>query len=200
MQKPKFYVLGFNAPVSCLDTSKGNITGLWVARTAARWAELPLLCELASVESTFPVFVHSGKGEDFCSFFEFIVSQFSSVIRSCLTLQPHELQHARAPCPSPTPGVYSNSCPWTWWCHPITSSSVVPFSSWIHRLFTNPRNKVQLFPPFPSRWRCEIEWYGSAMSCLSAPQTQLQPEQVPTHMILALNNISVEILESLLKV
>ena len=126
--------------------------------------------------------------------------QFSSVIRWCLTLQPHELQHARAPCPSPTPGVYSNSCPWTWWCHPITSSSVVPFSSWIHRLFTNPRNKVQLFPPFPSRWRCEIEWYGSAMSCLSAPQTQLQPEQVPTHMILALNNISVEILESLLKV
>ena len=41
---------------------------------------------------------------------------------------PHGLQHSRPPCPSPTPGVYSNSCPLSWWCHPILSSSVVPFS------------------------------------------------------------------------
>ena len=45
------------------------------------------------------------------------------------SLQPHELQHTRPPCPSPTPGVYSNSCPSSWWCHPAISSSVVPFSS-----------------------------------------------------------------------
>ena len=45
------------------------------------------------------------------------------------TLRPHESQHARPPCPSPTPGVYSNSCPLSWWCHPTISSSVVPFSS-----------------------------------------------------------------------
>ena len=45
------------------------------------------------------------------------------------SLQPHELQNARPPCPSPTPGVYSNSCPLSWWCHPAISSSVVPFSS-----------------------------------------------------------------------
>ena len=44
-------------------------------------------------------------------------------------LQPHGLQHARSPCPSPTPRVYSNSCPLSWWCHPTISSSVVPFSS-----------------------------------------------------------------------
>ena len=44
------------------------------------------------------------------------------------SLRPHELQHARPPCPSPTPGVYSNSCPWSWWCHSTISSSVVPFS------------------------------------------------------------------------
>ena len=44
-------------------------------------------------------------------------------------LRPHESQHARPPCPSPTPGVYSNSCPSSWWGHPATSSSVVPFSS-----------------------------------------------------------------------
>ena len=45
------------------------------------------------------------------------------------SLQPYGLQHARLPCPSPPPGVYSNSCPLNWWCQPIISSSVVPFSS-----------------------------------------------------------------------
>ena len=45
------------------------------------------------------------------------------------SLQPHELQHTRPPCPSPTPRVYPNSCPLSWWCHPAISSSVVPFSS-----------------------------------------------------------------------
>ena len=45
------------------------------------------------------------------------------------SLQPHGLQHARPPCPSPTPGIYSNSCPLSQWCHPTISSSVVPFSS-----------------------------------------------------------------------
>ena len=45
------------------------------------------------------------------------------------SLQPHGLQHARPPCPSPSPGVYSNSCPSSRWCPPTISSSVVPFSS-----------------------------------------------------------------------
>ena len=45
------------------------------------------------------------------------------------SLRLHGLQHTRPPCPSPTPGVYSNSCPLSQWCHPIISSSVVPFSS-----------------------------------------------------------------------
>ena len=45
------------------------------------------------------------------------------------SLWPHGLQHARLPCPSPSPGAYSNSCPLSWWCHPTISSSVVPFSS-----------------------------------------------------------------------
>ena len=53
--------------------------------------------------------------------------QFSLVMSNFL--QPHELQHARPPCPSPTPGVHSNSCPSSPWCHPAISSSVVPFSS-----------------------------------------------------------------------
>ena len=45
------------------------------------------------------------------------------------SLRPHESQHARPPCPSPTPGVHSNSYPLSRWCHPAISSSVVPFSS-----------------------------------------------------------------------
>ena len=45
------------------------------------------------------------------------------------SLQPHGLQHARLPCPSPSPGVYSNSCLLNWWCHPTISSSIVPFFS-----------------------------------------------------------------------
>ena len=53
--------------------------------------------------------------------------QFSRSVVSD-SLRPHEPQHARPPCPSPTPGVYSNSCPLSQWCHPTISSSVVPFS------------------------------------------------------------------------
>ena len=53
----------------------------------------------------------------------------SSVAQSCPTLQAHELQHARTPCPSLTPRVHPNSCPLCRWCHPTISSSVVPFSS-----------------------------------------------------------------------
>ena len=57
-----------------------------------------------------------------------LVSQFSRSVVSD-SLRPHESQHARPPCPSPTPGVYSNLCPSSRWCHPAISSSVVPFSS-----------------------------------------------------------------------
>ena len=54
--------------------------------------------------------------------------QFSLSVMSN-SLQPHELQHARLPCPSPTPRPCSNSYTSSWWCHPTMSSSVVPFSS-----------------------------------------------------------------------
>ena len=55
-------------------------------------------------------------------------SQFSCSVVSN-SLWPHGLQHARPPCPSPTPGAYWKLCPLSWWCHPTISSSVVPFSS-----------------------------------------------------------------------
>ena len=69
---------------------------------------------------------------DLC-FFSFSVVAFNSVQFSCSVVsdsfRPHGLQHVRLPCPSPTPGACSNSCPSSWWCHPTISSSVIPFSS-----------------------------------------------------------------------
>ena len=66
-----------------------------------------------------------------CTFISFLLLhtvRFSLVAKLCLTLWPHGLQHARPPCPSPTPRAYSNSCPLSRWCHPTISSSVIPFS------------------------------------------------------------------------
>ena len=60
---------------------------------------------------------------------EMMFCGFSSVAQSCPTLCNSLLQHARPSCPSPTPGVYSNSCPLSQWCHPTILSFVVPFSS-----------------------------------------------------------------------
>ena len=72
--------------------------------------------------------------------------QYSSVAQSCLTLRPHGLQHARPPCPSPTPRVYSDSCPLSWWCHPTISSSFVPFSSCLQSFPTSGSFQIsQLF-------------------------------------------------------
>ena len=71
--------------------------------------------------------------------------QFSSVAQSCLTLQAHGLQHTRLPCPSPTPGAYSNSCPLRRWYHPTISSSVIPFSSHLQSFPASGSFSVSLF-------------------------------------------------------
>ena len=78
----------------------------------------------------------------------FLFSSLRTVQFSCsvvsVSLRPHGLQHARFPCPSPTPGAYSNSCPSRRWCHPTILSFVVPFSS-----------RLQSFPAsgsFPMSW------------------------------------------------
>ena len=60
--------------------------------------------------------------------FQFSSVQFSHSVVS-YSLRPHELQHSRPPCSSPTPGVHPNPCPLSRWCHPTISSSVIPFSS-----------------------------------------------------------------------
>ena len=80
-------------------------------------------------------------GETLQNFTCFLCQPFSSCLQSFPALvqfsnsvmsdssRPHESQHARLPCPSPTPRVYPNSCPLSRWCHPTISSSVIPFSS-----------------------------------------------------------------------
>ena len=85
------------------------------------------------------------------------VSQFSCSVTSD-SLRPHWRQHARPPCPSPTPGVHPNSCPLSWWCHPTMSSSVVPFSSCL-----------QSFPASGS-----FKWVSSSHQVAKGLEFQLQ--------------------------
>ena len=66
------------------------------------------------------------------------------------SLRSHGLQHARPPCPSSTPRVYSNSCPLSRWCHPIIPSSVVPFSSCFQSFWIS--ESFPISPFFTSRW------------------------------------------------
>ena len=80
-----------------------------------------------------------------------MICEFSSVQFSRLfvsdSLRPHESQHARPPCPSPSPGVHSDSRPLSQWCHPVISSSVVPFSSCPQSLPASESSPMsQLFP------------------------------------------------------
>ena len=77
-----------------------------------------------SKHQVFIIFGQQPKWESLCHLF----SQFSCSVVSD-SLRPHGLQHARPPCPSPTPRVYPNSCRSCSWCHPTISSSVIPFSS-----------------------------------------------------------------------
>ena len=78
--------------------------------------------------------------------------QFSNSVVSDY-LWPHELQHARPPCPSPTPGVHSDSCPLSQWRHPAISSSVVPFSSCPQSLPASESFPMsQLFTRWPKYW------------------------------------------------
>ena len=89
-----------------------------------------LFLSLSTYESVF--IFHSGMGFlNNISVFDWYSIPFSCSVVSN-SLRPHGLQHARSPCSSPTPRVYLNSGPSSWWCHPTISSSVVPFSSCLH--------------------------------------------------------------------
>ena len=81
------------------------------------------------------------------TYFQLTSVQFSCSVGSN-SLQPQGLQHTRLPCPLPTPGAYSNSCPLNQWCHPTVSSSVVPFFSHLQSFPAS--RSFQLSPFFAS--------------------------------------------------
>ena len=72
--------------------------------------------------------------------------QFSRSVVSD-SLRPHGLQHSRPPCPSPTPGVHTNPCPLSQWCHPTISSSVIPFSSHLQSFSASGSLQMSQFLP-----------------------------------------------------
>ena len=90
-------------------------------------------------------------------FHRFSSVQFSHSVVSD-SLQPHELQHARPPCPSPTPGVHSNSCPSSRWCYPAISSSVIPSP----------------LAPNPSQHQGLLQWVKSSHKVAKVLEFQLQ--------------------------
>ena len=122
--------------------------------------------------------------------------QFSRSVISD-SLRPHELQHTRPPYPSPTPRVYSNSCPWSQWCHPTILSSVFPFSShlqsfpvsgfsqesvlcmrwpkdWSFSFNISPSNEYSRLISFRMDWLGLLEDQGSQES---SPNTTVQKHQ-----------------------
>ena len=105
--------LGHSLKLSCLNSSKWNL-----ANFQDKWPVSKIL------KRQFSLF-------EYVWIFRKLVDSSVQFSRSVMSnsLRPHELQHAMPPCPSPTPGVHPNPCLLSWWCHPIISSSVVPFSS-----------------------------------------------------------------------
>ena len=109
--------------------------------------------------------------------------QFSHSVVSN-SLRPHELQHARPPCPSPTPGVHSNSSPSSRWCHPVISSSVIPFSS-----CPQPLPASESFPVSQLS-----AWGGQRTGCLVGISNYLKqlciPDSSSFHMVSTSGNIT----------
>ena len=116
-----------NQVLSCIETVKLNVPG----QTFLSDSKSGLTCTSYFLAGSPASYI---KGLP--SIYKVLVkwAQFSSVQFSCSVVsdssRPHESQHARPPCPSPTPGVHSDSCPSSQGGHPAISSSAVPFSSW----------------------------------------------------------------------
>ena len=102
------------------------------------------------------------------------IIQFSCSVMSN-SLQPHGLQQTRPPCPSPTPGVYSNSCPLSRWYHPTISSSAIPFSSCL-----------QCFPASGSFQRSQLFTSGGQSIGVSA-STVVLPMNIQNWFLLGLS-------------
>ena len=108
-------------------------------------------------------------------------NQFSHSVVSD-SLQPHGVQHARLPCPSPIPGVHSNSCPLCWWCHPTISSFVIPFSSCFQSFPSSIRvfsNESVLWIRWPKYWSFSISLSTESSGLISFRMDWLDLLAVP---------------------
>ena len=108
-----------------------------IIHTICKWMSCPLNCPFlfqfwyVTSHHIYQLYFQSVNMSMFSALWTLLLCssvQFSFSVVSDSS-QPNRLQHTRPPCPLPTPGVYSNSCPLSWWCHPAISSFVVPFSS-----------------------------------------------------------------------
>ena len=139
-------------------------------------------------------------------FTTWILIQFSCSAMSDSS-RHHELQHGRPPCSSPTPRVYPNSCPLSWWCHPTISSSVVPFSSCpqscsasgsfqISQLFASGGQSTEvsaLASVFTVNTRTELLWDGLVGSPCSPRYAE---ESSPTPQFKSINSSALTFLYS----
>ena len=98
--------------------------------------------------------------------------QFSCSVVSD-SLWPHGLQHTRSLCPSPTPGVYSNSCPLSWWHHPTISSSVIPFSFHLQSFPVSGSFQMKSELKGKSSLLAHISVHGTALSRSESPELTL---------------------------
>ena len=117
-----------NGHVGFITFLQRNMAVQWLGlHTSSAGAQLPSLVVQLAMKDTciypeIPVHTLNYRlSED-----NMVFSSIQSL--SLVRLWPHELQHARPPCPSPTPGVHPKPCPLSQWCHPAISSSVIPFS------------------------------------------------------------------------
>ena len=138
-----------------------------------------------------------------------LCNQIRQISRSVVSnsLRPHESQHARPPCPSPTPGVHSDSRPSSWWCYPAISSSVIPFSSCpqslpasesfpVSQLFASGGQSTGVsalasFLPKKSQGWSPLEWTG----CISL-QSRDSQESSPTPQFKSINSLALSLLHS----
>ena len=105
-----------------------------------------------------------GKSTKGGSCIKHISVRFISVAQSCLTLCDPMDRSTPPPCPAPTPGVYSNSCPSSQWCHPAISSSVVPFPP----------------APNPSQHQGLFQWVSSLQEVAKVLEFQIQNQELPS--------------------
>ena len=130
---------------------------------------------------TYLLYRKQNFSENYSDWFYFLfvlILPFSYVHCSVISnsLLSHGLQHTRPPCPSSTPGAYSNSCPLSWWCHPAIPSSVIPFSS------HSPIKALHLgfhFNDYTEGWILSFSWKWLPSCLIQCSRIKFYPIKLP---------------------